>query len=67
MGKLNYKEDENLEFLSKIDNQSLDVLVNIITKDKDGNLRLSEDLTLQDRYIEHAPNHSEYWDLIAAD
>lgn len=67
MGKLNYRKDRHLDFLSKMDNESLDVLVNIITKDKDGKSRDSEDLTLQDRYKEYSPNHKEYWDLIAAD
>jgi len=67
MGKLNYRKDKHLEFLSKVDNDSLDILVGIITKDKDGILRYSEDLTLQDEYKMHSPNHSKYWHLIAAD
>lgn len=50
MGNLVYREDKNLNFLKKIDNEKLDVLINIITKDKEGNLRDSEDLTLQDEY-----------------
>jgi uncharacterized protein YaaW (UPF0174 family) len=67
MGKLNYRKDKHLDLLSKMDNESLDVLVMIITKDKDGKLRDSEDLTLQDRYKQYNPDHSKYWDLIAAD
>ncbi len=67
MGKLNYRKDKHLDLLSKMDNESLDVLVAIITKDKDGKLRASEDLTLQDKYKQYNPNHSKYWDLIAAD
>jgi len=67
MGKLNYRKDKHLDFLSKVDNKSLDVLVAIITEDKDGNLRDSEDLTLQDRYKQYSPDHTKYWDLIAAD
>lgn len=67
MGKLNYREDKHLDLLSKMDNESLDVLVSIVTKDENGKLRDSEDLTLQDRYISHNPDHSKYWDLIAAD
>lgn len=67
MGKLTYREDKHLNLLSKMDNESLDVLVAIIIKDKKGKLRESEDLTLQDRYIQYNPDHSKYWDLIAAD
>lgn len=67
MGKLNYRKDKHLDFLSKLANELLDVLVNIIIKDKKGNLRDSEDLTLQPEYIMYSPNHSKYWHLIAAD
>jgi len=67
MGILRYREDKHLDLLSKMDNDSLDVLVTIITKDKNGNLRDSEDLTLQDRYKQYHPDHTKYWDLIAAD
>jgi len=67
MGILVYREDKHLDFLSKVDNDSLEVLVNIIIKDKDGYIRVSEDLTLQDRYKKYHPNHKRYWDLIAAD
>jgi uncharacterized protein YaaW (UPF0174 family) len=67
MGNLNYLKDEDLEFLSSCTNDELEVLVNIITKDKDGVLRDSEDLTLQPQYKKHFPNHQAYWKLIAAD
>jgi len=67
MGKLVYRSDKHLNFLRKADNQTLEVLVNIITKDKNGYLRDSEDLTLQDEYKKYSPNHKQYWNLIAAD
>ena len=67
MGTLTYRKDRHLEFLSGLDNKELEVLVDIITKDKDGDIRESEDLTLQDRYKKYNPNHQKYWDLIAAD
>jgi len=50
MGILRYRDDKHLDFLKKVDNEKLEVLVNIITKDKDGNIRDSEDLTLQYEY-----------------
>lgn len=67
MGRLVYREDKHLNFLNRVDNKKLDVLVTIITKDKDGNIRDSEDLTLQDEYKKYHPNHQKYWKLIAAD
>ncbi len=67
MGELTYRRDKHLDFLENQDNNALEVLMNIIIKDKDGDLRESEDLTLQDRYKKYAPDHSKYWDLIAAD
>jgi len=67
MGILRYRDDKHLDFLKKVDNEKLEVLVNIITKDKDGNIRDSEDLTLQYEYKKHYPNHKKYWHLIAAD
>jgi len=67
MGKLVYQEDKHLNFLSSVDNYKLNVLVNIITKDNKGKIRISEDLTLQDAYKKYYPNHRKYWYLIAAD
>ena len=42
-------------------------LVFILTKTKDGDLRLTEELTGEERYSQYYPDHSEYWDLIAAE
>lgn len=67
MGKLNYLKDQHLSFLSSCTNEELSPLVNIITHTPDGDLRDSEDLTLQPEYQQHAPNHRRYWKLIAAD
>ena len=67
MGKLAYRDDKHLNFLNKVDNNKLGILVKIITEDKDGNIRDSEDLTLQDEYKKYHPNHQRYWRLIVAD
>lgn len=48
MGQLIYRNDKHLNFLNKVENEKLEVLVNIITKDKDGKIRDAEDLTLQE-------------------
>ena len=62
-----YKEDENLEFLEEIASDDLNPLVGILTKGKDGDERWTEGLTLEDKFIEHQPDHSKYWDLVAAE
>lgn len=67
MGVLNYLSDKNLEFLSTISNEELSVLVNILIKDNDGNIRDSEDLTLQPEYKAHGENYLMYWQKIAAE
>jgi uncharacterized protein YaaW (UPF0174 family) len=67
MGKLVYRRDKHLDFLNKVDNDKLGILVKIITEDKDGNIRDSEDLTLQNEYKKYHPNHQRYWRLIVAD
>jgi uncharacterized protein YaaW (UPF0174 family) len=64
---LTMRDDKYLEFLNTQDNESLDVLVKILTTDKDGDSRWTEELTLEERYKTHNPNHQKYWDLIAAE
>lgn len=64
---LTYKKDKHLDFLSDVDNESLEVLVELLTKDKDGLERVAGELTMEPRYKKHQPNHNEYWDLIAAE
>lgn len=64
---MGYRHDTDLEFLSQICSEDLEDLVYCITHDKDGNSRLTEELTLSDRYKQHNPDHQKYWDLIAAE
>lgn len=60
----NIAKYKDLEFLDTLPNEDLDFLVEIITKDKKGNSRLTETLTIKDRYKNHSPNHNLYVDLI---
>ena len=60
-----YRDDKDLEFLKNCTSSDLDVLVEILTKDKDGSVRFTENLTTNDRYKSHNPDHHCYWDLIA--
>lgn len=62
-----YREDIDLEFLEKMASPDLNDLVECLTKDKDGDARLTEELTSGDVYKKHYPNHSKYWREIAAE
>lgn len=60
-----YIYDVDLEFLKNCSNEDLGVLVEYLTKDKDGTLRITEELTLSDDYKRYYPNHKMYWKSIA--
>ena len=62
-----YREDPDLEFLGNVPSAELDPVVRIVTEGKDGEQRLTEELTMHDRYKESSPDHHAYWDLIAAE
>ncbi|MGJ0336764.1 DUF3944 domain-containing protein [Aliarcobacter cryaerophilus] len=60
-----YKLDQDLEFLQYMGSESLDSLVEILIRDKDGELRFTESITSNDLYKRFVPQHSNYWELIA--
>ncbi|WP_317658485.1 DUF3944 domain-containing protein [Pseudomonas sp. KU43P] len=62
-----YREDSDLAFLGRMESSDLNDLVYCLTHDKDGSVRFTEELTVNDRYKAHHPDHHEYWDLIAAE
>jgi len=62
-----YRQDADLEFLAGCDNEDLDVLVEYLTRGKDGNLRFSEELTAKEVYKKNHPNHRLYWQEIAGE
>lgn len=62
-----YRTDFDLEFLGDIKSTDLDDLVYCLTHDRDGEIRLTEELTYSDAYKLHYPNHNKYWELIAAE
>ena len=62
-----YREDKDLEFLSKCSNEDLEPLVEILTKDEDGKTRYTEELTNSKKYMRYFPEHCQYWDEIAAE
>ncbi|OOH78697.1 hypothetical protein BOW65_18445 [Pseudomonas koreensis] len=62
-----YREDADLAFFSKLDSDSLNDLVYCLTHDKDGSVRFTEELTYNETYKTHYPDHKKYWELIAAE
>lgn len=62
-----YRDDKDLEFISKMESKDLDDLVYILTHDKDGSTRLTEELTLNENYKLYYPNHIKYWQEISAE
>lgn len=62
-----YRNDPDLAFLEQVPSSNLGPLVDILTKDKAGTPRLTEELTMHERYKESSPDHHEYWDLIAGE
>ena len=62
-----YRSDPDLEFLSSCDNDDLGILVDILTKDKDGEIRWTEELTNSEEFRRYSPNHKKYYKLIAAE
>lgn len=62
-----YRDDTDLEFLSKLDSESLNDLVYCLVYDKDGSTRLTEELSTTEMYKAWHPDHNRYWKLIAAE
>ncbi len=62
-----YRHDPDLEFLSTLSAEELNELVYLLTHDKDGSKRLTENLTYTEKYKKYHPQHHEYWDEIAGE
>ena len=62
-----YRKDPDLSFLANCRNEDLELLFEVLTKNKKGKRRLTQQLTLHRRYKWHNPDHHAYWDLIAAE
>ena len=60
-----YRDDADLEFLGQMESQDLNDLVYCLTHDKDGDVRLTEELTMNELYKNHYPDHQKYWEMIA--
>lgn len=60
-----YRDDADLNFLGTLSSEELNDLVSILTKDKNGELRLTENLTYSEKYKRYYPAHQLYWQEIA--
>jgi uncharacterized protein YaaW (UPF0174 family) len=64
---MEYREDPDLEFLKNCSAVDLDPLVAILTQTKKRKQRWTQQLTKHPRFQENSPDHTKYWDLIAAE
>ncbi|HAZ75049.1 MAG TPA: DUF3944 domain-containing protein [Enterobacteriaceae bacterium] len=64
---MKFRTDKDLELLRYADNDMLDVLVNYLTKDKDGSERLTESLTGNEEFKAARGNYRQVWKLIGAE
>ena len=62
-----YREDQDLKFLGEVSSVDLNDLVDCLTKDKDNDPLWTEELTSNESYKKHYPDHNKYWKLIAAE
>lgn len=63
-----YRDDPDLQFLGRCENEDLDLLVRFITHDPgDKSLRWTETLSGSDNYKRFYPAHRNYWQEIAAE
>lgn len=62
-----YRYDSDLAFFENLKSTDLNDLVYCLTHDKDGSVRLTEEITMSDVYKKHNPDHHKYWELIAAE
>ncbi|EAQ0536421.1 DUF3944 domain-containing protein, partial [Salmonella enterica] len=62
-----YRDDADLEFLSQCSDEDLNDLVQCLIYDKDGKIRLTEELSTTAAYKQFSPKHSMYWKEIAAE
>lgn len=62
-----YRDDDDLEFLVNCSASDLSTLVEILITDKDGEVRYTEELTNTENYKRYSPDHTKYWQEIAAE
>lgn len=64
---IKFRQDPDLQLLAHAKNEDLKILVDYLTKDKDGEKRYAQELLDEKRFIEAKGNLIQVWDLIAAE
>ena len=62
-----YRTDPGLEFLRHCNNDDLTVLVDYLTTDSNGFLRMTQELTSEPQFIDCSGNYKQVWFLIAGE
>jgi len=61
-----YRDDIDLDFLSRVSSSDLEPLVSLLTHDpKDNERRFNEELTTHEKYKYYGTDYRLYWDVIA--
>lgn len=60
-----YRPDPDLKFLAHCSDEDLGYLYDVLTKDEKGKLRISEELSTNEKVKKYYPNHTKYWREIA--
>ncbi len=64
---MKYRQDPDLDFLKECTSQELDILVNVLLRNKEGQPRSIVQLPNHPLYKQHAPHHASYWEAIAGE
>jgi uncharacterized protein YaaW (UPF0174 family) len=64
---MKYRPDPDLDFLRACKSEDLNMLVYVLTTNKDGQQRSIVQLPNHPLYKQHAPNHASYWEAIAGE
>ena len=62
-----YRKDSNLEFLSRCNNDDLAILIDYLTKGRNGAVRISQQLTSEPQFINCNYEYNKVWYLIAGE
>ncbi|NCD25883.1 MAG: DUF3944 domain-containing protein [Deltaproteobacteria bacterium] len=64
---MKYRQDPDLEFLKECTSEDLNILVEVLLHNKDGQPRSIVQLPNHTLYKQFAPNHASYWEVIAGE
>jgi uncharacterized protein YaaW (UPF0174 family) len=64
---MKYRQDPDLDFLKECTSEDLNILVEVLLRNKDGQPRSIVQLPNHSLYKQFAPNHASYWEVIAGE